>query len=474
MSYQYLATNLLLETLTRNLDTYDPGPKNIDTFTLTQIETLMEKFQLFLNDSTHVSFEDDEQNRDKIMMHFYQQPNVVRCRSCNKCLNEYGAVIDHIKLHERQKEQEEKESKPINPNFTKKNCIPRSNEKLSKSMRKFLSKNPTTVIDEVIAECDYVEHDIDNARVLLDLEGCLTQYYPSVKCYPFGSRTVGTGSLSSDLDVFVDLYNVYLGRNDAPETLMESIGKIEHILKITKEWTIDEIILNARVPLLRITSFNYDHLHCDLTFSNGLAHRNSLLLRYMFSLQPNARKLVCYLKNWNRESCLNSYTLSLMVIFLYQCYNLLPSVAELQEDSRHDIIIDGWNAGFATPTLEELNMKLCESSISSLARMFFEFYSLRMETRVVCPFLGPIVLLKSFFDSPNYEDIPTQMGRLKRYMQEHQADTNTRNLFVYRKPFVVQDPFEHSHNVAKAVPVEVAARIMRSFELSMQSICVKE
>ncbi|XP_053660939.1 terminal uridylyltransferase Tailor [Anopheles marshallii] len=476
-STQYLATNLLIETLTLNLDTYDPGPKRIDTFILAQLETLMEKIQQFISDCTLVPLDEDAQSRGKIMLYFYQQPNVVRCRFCQKCLNEYGAAIEHIKMHERQKKPDEKESNAKITSFIKKNCIPKSSDKMTKSMRKFLSKNPTTLVEGLIAECNYVQNDIDNERVLKNLEGCLKLHYPSVKCYPFGSRIVGTGSLSSDIDMFVDLENGYLGRsaNTVPEELKETVEKVVTILKSTNDWSIDDIILSARVPLLRVISVIHDNIHCDLTFSNGLAHRNSLLLQYMFKLQPTARQLVCYLKNWNRESCLNSYTLSLMVIFLYQCHKLLPSVAKLQEDPSNDMIIDGWNAGFATPTLEELNMKLWQSSVPGLAYMFFEFYSFEgryfsMETQVVCPFLGDVRVLKSSFDSPNYDKVPAQMERLKRYMVDHQADTDTKRPFIYNKPFVVQDPFEHSHNVAKAIPVEIATRLMRSFELSLQSI----
>uniref|UniRef100_A0A182LU39 C2H2-type domain-containing protein n=1 Tax=Anopheles culicifacies TaxID=139723 RepID=A0A182LU39_9DIPT len=473
---QYLATNLLLETLTLNLDGYEPGSKNIDTFTFTQIEELIGKLQQFLADCTLAAFDEDAQTRDKIMMYFYQQPNVVRCRMCGKCLNDYVAVLDHIKQHERQKVLDE--TKPFIRNFTKKNCIPRVNDKLSKSMRKFLSKNPNTLLDGAIAECIYVQNDIDNDRAREDLEECLKPHYPSVKCYPFGSRIVGTGAMSSDLDVFVDLNNVYYGKKDdtarteeeKEEELTKSIEHVGSILRSTTQWNIDAAVLNARVPVLRIVSSNYDELHCDLTFSNGLAHRNSLLLQYMFGLQPSARQLVCYLKNWNRESCLNSYTLSLMVIYMYQCRKLLPSVAKLQEDSSNDVIIEGWNAGFATPTLEELNLELLVSSISDLAYMFFEFYSFQgklfsVETQVVCPYLGNVRVTKCSFESPNYDAIPVQMGRLKHYLLQHQDDTNPKRLFAYHKPFVVQDPFEHSHNVAKAIPLLTIVQVRKESAL---------
>ncbi|XP_050079386.1 terminal uridylyltransferase Tailor-like [Anopheles maculipalpis] len=473
-SKNYFSTNVIIETLIHNLAMYDSGPKNIDAFTLDQIEQLMDKMKLFLEECTLVPFEEDKKQWNKLLAYYYQQPNVVRCRVCSKCLNEYEAVMDHIKMHERQTEQAENVPKPVKMNYMVKNCIPRTGERLSKNTKKFLTKNPTTIVKSYLAESNYVQIDIDNDRVQQHLEKCLKKDFPSVKLYPFGSRVSGTGSLSSDLDVFVDLQNGYFGRNynTKPDELTELIERVQDILRSTKRWTIEAIILNARVPLLRVISLDND-LHCDLTFSNGLAHRNSMLLQYLFTLQPTSRMLVCYLKNWNRENCLNAYTLSLMVIYMYQCHKWLPSVAKLQEDPSNDIIIDDWNGGFATPTLQELNIQLLDVPIPELVNMFFELYSLKskcfsVESHVICPYIGEKNVTKSSFELSNCDGIPPQMERLKRYMLKHQDDKNPRNQFAYNRPLVVQDPFEHCHNVAKAIPVEIAARLMRSIDSSLE------
>lgn len=217
----------------------------------------------------------------------------------------------------------------------------------------------------------------------------------------------------------------------------------------------------------------------------------------MFSIA--GRMLVCYLKQWSRERSLNGYTISLMVIFLFQLMDCLPSVASLQLDPKNDLIIDGkicwlcaylhssignsslffagWNAGFATPTLEELNIKLELSEMKELADNFFQLYSFRsfytswftLETQIISPFHGPswgCPLLKKHFGSPNYSKVPATMERLKRYLLEHKHDTSSKYQFAYDRLLVVQDPFELCHNVAKALPAEVAIRIVHSFELS--------
>ncbi|XP_001230753.4 terminal uridylyltransferase Tailor [Anopheles gambiae] len=518
MSKDYLATNLLIETLTLNLASYEPGPKTIDTFTLDQIGKLMKKLEQFLATCELVPFEEDGSHRDKIMMCFYQQPDTVRCRHCSASFTEYAAATQHVQIHDHGKEQnpEHKALPEDEPNIApasnretvqienrpngnsatngekpqkqrelvpsldvlKKRCLAKQNFKYSKSLKKFLKKNIDMVIDMALAEGDEVKSASENKMMVEQLVECLKPHYPAVKCYPFGSRIVGTGCATSDLDIFVDLQEVYYGRNDKPgvESITESILKVEKILKNTKQWTIDEIILNCRVPLLRVISHEFG-IQCDLTFSNGLAHRNSLLLEYMFNLQPTCRMLVCYLKQWSRERSLNGYTISLMVIFLFQLMDCLPSVASLQLDPKNDLIIDGWNAGFATPTLEELNIKLELSEMKELADNFFQLYSFRsfytswftLETQIISPFHGPswgCPLLKKHFGSPNYSKVPATMERLKRYLLEHKHDTSSKYQFAYDRLLVVQDPFELCHNVAKALPAEVAIRIVHSFELS--------
>ncbi|XP_053681202.1 terminal uridylyltransferase Tailor [Anopheles nili] len=473
MSKGYMSTNVMMHALMLNLECYEPGPKAIDTFTLSQIEKLLQLLENFLAESQLVSLGENETEKDMLMSCYYQQPNVVRCRFCTATYNEYDGAVKHMKKHERHKKHEpEVDSAVVKGSFMEKKCIPRSGEVLSKKMKKFLSRDHSAMIQKIRLESKYVQTDDENMKAQQALEQCLRKSYPSVKCYHFGSRVAGTGSFTSDLDVFVDLYDVYNGRKNkvTAEELSDSVEKVQIILQNSSEWIIEAIVLNARVPLLRVFNPNFD-IKCDLTFSNGLAHRNSVWLQYMFNLQPTSRLLVCYLKEWNRECCLNSYTLSLMVIFFFQCHNLLPSVASLQNDPTCDVIIDDWNGGISMPSFEELHLESCEDPVLVLSKRFFEFYSLTnksfsLETHVVCPLLGHTGVSKKMFDGSKLENIPPEMQRLRRYMLDHQNDKVARNQFYYDKPFVVQDPFELCHNVAKSIPVDAASRLLRSFHLS--------
>uniref|UniRef100_A0A1Y9H2D1 C2H2-type domain-containing protein n=1 Tax=Anopheles dirus TaxID=7168 RepID=A0A1Y9H2D1_9DIPT len=480
MTKHYLTTNVMLQALTLNLDSYKEKPKLIDTFTLSLLEKLALKIQEFITDSRLVPFEGDASLMEMTMTCFHQDPNIVRCRFCNDTFDDYGSAIQHMHKHERHKKPiAEPDPTPIKPCYLKKNCIPKSNECLPKKMKKFLSKNITETILEKGYESAFLQTDTDNGKVMQLLEGALRKCYPQVKCYPFGSRIAGTGSFDSDLDVFVDLETVYGGRKHRSdvEDVVGSIERVYTALQKLADWEVKDMVIKARVPLLRVSHLHYD-IKCDLTFSNGLAHRNSLLLQYMYSLQPTCRLLVCYLKEWNREGSLNSYTISLMVIFFYQCYGWLPSVASLQEDKSNDVIIDDWNTGFATPTLTELDLKSCGLPLPHMASLFFEFYTSQsnlfsLESEVVCPFLGRkakrMRLSKVLFEcpsSPSFDEKVPEMERLKHFMLEHQGDSNNKQTFAYNKPLVVQDPFELCHNVAKGIPADVASRLLRWFDLS--------
>lgn len=68
----------------------------------------------------------------------------------------------------------------------------------------------------------------------------------------------------------------------------QTLRKIEEILRATKNWSEFLPILNARTPILR--AFNKpSKVDCDLSFSNGLSHCNTKLIRYYVTLQPGCK-----------------------------------------------------------------------------------------------------------------------------------------------------------------------------------------
>uniref|UniRef100_A0AAG5CQZ8 C2H2-type domain-containing protein n=1 Tax=Anopheles atroparvus TaxID=41427 RepID=A0AAG5CQZ8_ANOAO len=480
MTLHNLATNVLIRALTLNLDSFPPGRKEIDQFTLDQLDTLLEKIKDFTKDAHLKPFEGNEKEKELALRCFLLQPNSVHCQFCHAFFTDYDKAIAHLTKHEQNRKQSVTNATVTNASFLDGDCIPRSTENLPKTVRKFLNTDVKVIMKKIRIETEFATGDATNSVLLRELEAIVRKKYPIARGYPFGSRFAGTASLNSDVDIFLDLKGKYnfsecrdVCNSYSPTDIKESIECVKQlILQETNDWLVDAVCFVARVPLLRLKSVKYD-LKCDLTFSNGLSHRNSMWLWYIFYLQPSSRWLVCYLKQWNAEDCLNTYTMSLMVIFFFQCRYQLPSVNFLQRDNRRAKFIDGWNTDFARPTLKELGNELCDESISSLAQQFFTFYTTEfsLETDVVCPFLGRTGVKKHQFHEATNGKIPSEMVLLWHHLNQRKTESETKYpRFAYNRPFFVQDPFELNHNVAKGIPSGKASKYLRLMELSAKSL----
>lgn len=110
---------------------------------------------------------------------------------------------------------------------------------------------------------------------------------------------------------------------------------IENQLRKTEQWVDFFSITGARTPILQAT-FQPENLPCDLSFSNGLSHCNSKLISYFISLQPLFAKIAVIVKKWAQaaDMKMNSYALTLLVVFYFQKVKLLPTVFELQKDEK--------------------------------------------------------------------------------------------------------------------------------------------
>ncbi|KFB37112.1 AGAP003771-PA-like protein [Anopheles sinensis] len=437
---------------------------------------LLKKIKDFLND-THLEILKLHQDEWNIAtMCYFQQPDKVDCRFCGNSFNECVNALKHFTEYELKKKTMVKNDRPLaSASYLDINCIPRSMEQLPKRIKKLLNKDTYKVVKKILLDASCAKDDPLNSIVASDVQNVVRKGFPLAKVHPFGSRFVGTANLESDTDIYIDVEGKYAlteygnkCSSLSPADIKESIESVKNLFLDESDWLVDEACINARVPVLRVRYREYD-VKCDLTFSNGLAHQNSMWLAYMFDLQPNSRWLVCYLKKWNPESCLNTYTISLLVIFFFQCRNQLPSVHMLQQDvNTVGKFIDGWNTDFARPTLDQLGYQLCNEAMPSLAHKFFTFYSeqFSLETDIVCPFLGRIGIRKSQVYDTACDKLPPEMSALSLYMEEHQNDPDFKRHIAFNKPFVVQDPFELSHNVAKGVAVDKASKYLRLFELS--------
>ncbi|XP_035775501.1 terminal uridylyltransferase Tailor-like isoform X1 [Anopheles albimanus] len=487
MESRQLYSTLLVRALIANLESYQDDLIPINPSTLLEFEKLMTGAQTFLSKCT--VFESSQEDKDELNMFLdngYHPAEIIRCRVCNVSFANHHTFKDHLQRKHgiffnagpkiscipSPKVPLMPAPPPEQVSFLERNCIPKTAENLSKSTKKFLRKDPNSIASVHMAMSDLIRNDSNSLNQLLQLRNSLFAHFPRVVCYQFGSRSIGTASVTSDIDVFIDLEGTFYGREGKQDVIspQQAVEVVKSILEQTSLWSIEAVSPKARVPLLKVTHLDTG-TKCDLSFTDGLGCCNTKFVEYLFSLQPTSRALVCYLKQWNIDSCLTSYTIVLMVVFFYQCRGLLPSMEFLQRYPDCTKNIDCWNAGFATPPLSELEMEECKEPVSVLSRRFFYFYSTEAEgfsweTDIVCPYLGRLGITKKMFADPNLTNMPREMVRYQHYIAKQRLETDRMKLFAYDRPFVVQDPIDLSHNVAKGVPPVKAAKFLRNFYLS--------
>lgn len=308
-----------------------------------------------------------------------------------------------------------------------------------------------------------------HARVCGLIEHRLNGRFPKVKAYPFGSVVIGLGRNKGDLDVFVDTADYFVRRPNRRD-MKNAIHLTQRILTNDAKWEGIEAVTHARTPILRAYCKS-EQIDCDLSFSNGLSCRNTALIGYYINLQPVCRKLAAIIKYWfgKLQLGVNSYIISLMVIFYLQQHKLLPSLKYIQ-DCCAPYEIDGWNTGFAPVQLNQLNVPLATDLMKFLTG-FFHYYGLMFdyEKHMVSILTGTPVD-KRLFDHGKEDELPPEFARYRAYMASIDLDEadDVEDLFANHKPFVIQDPFELCHNVAKGIQTPRLQKIVNYMRQSYE------
>lgn len=281
----------------------------------------------------------------------------------------------------------------------------------------------------------------------------LVLYSQHVKVLPFGSMVIGLGRIGGDLDIFIDIGNCYCEK-PSKRRMKDSIFQTQRILSQNKNhWDQFEPVTKARTPLLR-TYCQLEKIDCDLSFSNGLSHCNTNLIQYFIELQPVCKKIVVFIKFWVKavQLGLNSYLISLMVIFYLQQEKILPAVAFLQSLAP-PWYIDGWHANFTAVTLHDLNIPIA-TDFKKYLLGFFKFYGSQFDYQNhIISILAGQPVDKRLFNHGKEQTLPPMFQRFAMYMEQLNLDEadEVEDLFANYKPLVIQDPFELCHNVAKGV-----------------------
>ena len=225
----------------------------------------------------------------------------------------------------------------------------------------------------------------------------------------------------------------------SPQKIKKLLGKSKKFYKIT-------FIKNARVPLVRaIHSETKKQL--DISFSNDLGVRNSLLTKLYLKLNPDLRYLTLYLKQILKKydtlgtGKITTHILFWLIAFFMQQKKLLPAVIDVRKSATTKYNVAGWDCSLP----ENYSFPTKPVVLYSLLLQFFAFYrDFDFLNYVICPFLGRAFLLSRF------ERLQIPAEEFSVYFKQLK---NLEQCTFSRSVINLQDPSDLGFNLAKQVEI---------------------
>ncbi|KAK4351404.1 hypothetical protein RND71_030717 [Anisodus tanguticus] len=272
---------------------------------------------------------------------------------------------------------------------------------------------------------------------------------------PFGSFVSNLFTRWGDLDISIELPNGSYISSPGKKLKLSLLGAVLKALRAKGGCRNLQFITNARVPILKFQG-NYN-ISCDISINNLSGQMKSKILYWINMIDGRFRDMVLLVKEWakahnindSKTGTLNSYSLSLLVVFHFQtCVPaILPPLKEIYPGNMVDDLT-GIRAS-AEKFIEEtcamnINQLISNKSRainkSSVSQLFISFIakfcdiSSKASAQAISPFTG------------QWEDIESNMRWLPK----------TYTIFV-------EDPFEQPVNSARSVSSKQLTRIEEAF-----------
>ncbi|KAL6580283.1 hypothetical protein OROMI_008307 [Orobanche minor] len=225
-----------------------------------------------------------------------------------------------------------------------------------------------------------------------------------------------------------------------------------------------QFIANARIPILKFESIY--NISCDISINNLSGQMKSKMLFWINEIDGRFRDLVLLVKEWakthhindSKSGSLNSYSLSLLVVFHLQTLvpAILPPLREIYPGNMIDDLTDNPRKRGVRTVAEKRIEDICGVNInriksvklrlinrSSLSELFVSFLAKfshicsKASTQGVSPYAGQL------------EDINSNMRWLPK----------TYALFV-------EDPFEQPANTARSVSSNQLQKISQAIQVT--------
>lgn len=271
---------------------------------------------------------------------------------------------------------------------------------------------------------------------------------------PFGSFLSQLYTRWGDLDISIELSNGSYISTAARKHKQTLLGEVLKALRRTGGFQRLQFVQHARVPILKLES-RYQNISCDISINNLSGQMKSKFLLWISLIDRRFRDMVLLVKEWAKANdinnpktgTLNSYSLSLLVVFHFQtCVPaILPPLKEIYPGNMADELI-GVRA--------DVQRRIEEISFANIAKF-------RKERRINHSNLSE--LLTSFlakFSSINARAV--DQGICTYTGQWEDISTNTRwQPRTYA--IFIEDPFEQPENTARAVNSNQLTRIAEAF-----------
>lgn len=268
---------------------------------------------------------------------------------------------------------------------------------------------------------------VDAPVILGEIKTILKPHYSQIKLQIFGSVILKLNDCFSALD-----FSMTLDKKISLTCLVEALKESDNYSNVS-------IGKKGQVEVIQCTHKKFNFV-CNLWLKNEIWLCNTELVRFYFKKHMVLKELLQIVKFWiiscNLEEFFPTYVIYILLIFYFQQEKKLPSVKQLQEKIPPKIK-EGWNCNFTNSDEKLQNLNLYNN-----LRDFFQFYSnFNYISYVISPYIGTAVPKIALTKPCNLKLFP-------------QLD-NKEEFFVSRG-LCIQDFFEHSVNLTKKVPANIA------------------
>ncbi|GLT75455.1 hypothetical protein SLA2020_471780 [Shorea laevis] len=302
------------------------------------------------------------------------------------------------------------------------------------------------------------EDRLTRDRVIADLRQVVQSLedFRGATVEPFGSFVSNLFTRWGDLDISIELPNGSHISSSSKRRKRSLLDLLFRVLRQRGGWNRLQFISRATVPILKFVSSPHG-ISCDVSIDNLEGQMKSKFLLWINEIDGRFREMVLLVKEWAKaydindpkNGTLNSYSLSLLVIFHFQtCLPaILPPLRYLYPGNLVDDL---------TGVRAVAERRIAEVCATNIAR--FKSDRSRLLNRSSLSELFVSFIAK-------YRDINSkahQLGIFPFTGQWESLSSNTRWL-LRNKALFIEDPFEQASNTARTVSLNNLTKISEAF-----------